>query len=418
MKNIQKNNLFGNLKNPFKKRKKEDHLNSFKTTEVIFLLIITCLISLLMGMIIEDGQNKGNSEIIKDEALNEFIDNYEYVVHNYYKTVDKKDLIAGAIDGMMDSLGDEYSTFLEEDSSNAFNVRLEGSYEGIGVEIYNDLDGNIVVLSVLDNSPAQEAGIQSNDIIISIDNQNLENKPTTELTNYVKRHDKENYTIDVLRGGEKLSFSLSRKQITIQSISTKIFEKNDKKVGYLYVSIFSNNTAEQFKEAIRNLENDGIDSLIIDVRENSGGHLTTVVDMLSSLLDSSKIIYQIEKKEEVEKYYSKGKITKTYPIVVLQNKGSASASELLSAALKESYGAKVVGETSYGKGTVQELVRLSNGDSYKFTTKKWLTPNGNWIHEKGVIPDIEISLDENYMNHPSDETDLQLQKALEVITSS
>lgn len=400
-----------------KRKKKDNSFNNFKTTEVIFLLVITCIISLIMGILIEGNRNKTDLEVIKDEALNEFIENYEYVVENYYSDVDKEKLLSGAINGMMSSLEDEYSTFLEQESSNTFNVRLEGSYEGIGVEIYNDYEGNIVVLSVLENSPAEEAGIQPNDILKSIDDQSLENTATTDLTNYIKQNAKESYVLNVLRGEETLTFTLKRKQITIQSVSTKTFLKNDKKVGYLYISIFSNNTADQFKTAIESLEEENIDSLIIDVRENSGGHLTAAVDMLSILLDSSKIIYQIEQKGDITKYYSEGNVTKDYPIVVLQNSGSASASELLSAALKESYGAKVVGETSYGKGTVQELVQLSNGDSYKFTTKKWLTPDGNWIHEKGVTPDVVVSLDENYANNPSDETDTQLQKALEIITA-
>ena len=137
--------------------------------------------------------------------------------------------------------------------------------------------------------------------------------------------------------------------------------------------------------------------------------------MLSCLLDSSKIIYQIENKGEVTKYYSKGNTTKTYPIVVLQNNGSASASELLSAALKEEYGATIIGENSYGKGTVQELISLQDGIQYKITTKKWLTPKGNWINGTGVSVDIEEKLSEEYRQNPTDENDNQLQKAIEYL---
>lgn len=159
------------------------------------------------------------------------------------------------------------------------------------------------------------------------------------------------------------------------------------------------------------MEKQNIDGLILDVRDNSGGHLTTVVDILSNFLDSKNVIYQTETKTETKKFYSKGKENKTYPIVVLQNASSASASELLSIALQEQYGATVIGEDSYGKGTVQELV--TTGDTeYKFTTKKWLSPKGNWIHEKGVTPDINVSLDTIYYDDPTEENDNQLQAAL------
>ena len=166
---------------------------------------------------------------------------------------------------------------------------------------------------------------------------------------------------------------------------------------------------------MKTLEKQNIDSLIIDVRENTGGHLTTAVSLLSNFLDSKHVIYQIEKDNKTTKYYSKGKVQKKYPIVVLQNENSASASELLSAALKEEYGATIVGKTSFGKGTVQEVVSLSNGDTYKFTTKKWLTPKGNWIHKKGIAPDIEVNLSEKYQENPVEENDNQLQAAIDYL---
>ena len=144
--------------------------------------------------------------------------------------------------------------------------------------------------------------------------------------------------------------------------------------------------------------------------------MTTASNIVSLFLDSSNIIYQTEKEDQIEKFYSSGKETKKYPVVVLQNSASASASELLSSALKEQYGAKVVGTVSFGKGTVQELITLSDGTEYKFTTKKWLTPKGNWIHKKGVEPDYEVDLEEKYFENPTDENDTQLQKAIEVLT--
>lgn len=388
--------------------------NTFKTTEVLFLIILTAMISLLVGYLLN---NKNINLSSNDANLKEIIDNYNYIVENYYETIDKSKVVSGAIDGMINSLGDEYSQLLEEDTSSNFYINLEGSYDGIGIEITNDDDHNIVIVGVLENSPAEKAGLKSGDIVKQIDDKSFENCDIKELTQYIKENSQKSYHIVVLRDNNEMEFDISKDEVTIKSVLSKVFEKENKKIGYIYISVFSNSTSKQFKSALKELETQNIDSLIIDVRENSGGHLTTAVSLLSNFLDSSHVIYQTEKNGKKTKFYSTGDRTKKYSIVVLQNGNSASASELLSSTLKEEYGATVIGETSYGKGTIQEVVNLKNGDTYKFTTKKWLTPKGNWIHEKGVEPDIKVSLDENYQNNPSDETDNQLQTAIDYLSN-
>lgn len=386
---------------------------NFNSKEVIFLLIVTCLISLAIGNAI--NIDKKNLEQPIDENLTEFEQNYQYIIDNYYEEVDKAKLIKGAIEGMVNSLGDDYSIAITDDMSNNFNIKLTGSYSGLGIEIVNDQSYNIYISDVIEGSPAEKAGLKVLDKIIRIDEIEFTGKKTTELTNYIKESNKEKYIIKVERDNKEETFELTRETIEIKSVYSEIKNIDNQKIGYVYISIFASNTSTQFKNAIEELEKEGINSLIIDVRSNTGGHLTSVVDMLSCLLDSSKIIYQIENKGEVTKYYSKGNTTKTYPIVVLQNNGSASASELLSAALKEEYGATIIGENSYGKGTVQELISLQDGIQYKITTKKWLTPKGNWINGTGVSVDIEEKLSEEYKQNPSDENDNQLQKAIEYL---
>ena len=386
---------------------------NFNSKEVIFLLIVTCLISLAIGNSINIDKKSLEQPI--DENLTEFEQNYQYIIDNYYEEVDKAKLIKGAIEGMVNSLGDDYSIAITDDMSNNFNIKLTGSYSGLGIEIVNDQSYNIYISDVIEGSPAEKAGLKVLDKIISIDEIEFTGKKTTELTNYIKESNKEKYIIKVERDNKEETFELTRETIEIKSVYSEIKNIDNQKIGYVYISIFASNTSTQFKNAIEELEKEGINSLIIDVRSNTGGHLTSVVDMLSCLLDSSKIIYQIENKGEVTKYYSKGNTTKTYPIVVLQNNGSASASELLSAALKEEYGATIIGENSYGKGTVQELISLQDGIQYKITTKKWLTPKGNWINGTGVSVDIEEKLSEEYKQNPSDENDNQLQKAIEYL---
>lgn len=393
-----------------RKKTKKFNKNSFSSIEVIFLIIVAALVGIGVGFFL----NKNNYKNYSDEE-NEIIKNYNYILNNYYKKIDKSKLVSGAVDGMLNTLDDDYAELLSQENDSSIYMSLQGSYDGIGIEIYNDENNNIVVLGVLEDSPALKAGIQKGDIIKKVDETLFQNRNIKELTSYIKNNDNKEYNVVVLRNGEEINLVVEKKTVTIKSVLSKVIEKEDKKIGYIYISIFSNTTFFQFKSALNELEKNGIDSLIIDVRENSGGHLSTAVSILSNFLDNKKVIYQIEKNNKKTKYYSDGVETKTYPIVVIQNGNSASASELLASALKESYGATIVGETSYGKGTVQELNSLTNGDSYKFTTKKWLTPKGNWIDEKGIKPDIEVKLSEDYINNPSDETDNQLNAAIDFL---
>ena len=243
----------------------------------------------------------------------------------------------------------------------------------------------------------------------------MENTATADFVNMVAQSNDNKFDIKVKRNNQELTFTLIREKIELNSVFADIYETNDKKIGYINVSIFAGNTYKQFKSKLEELETEEVDSLIIDLRNNTGGHLTAVESMLELFMDSNYIIYQTEDKYGVEKKYSDGNNTKTYPIVILTNAISASASEVMAAALSENLNATIIGETTYGKGTVQELKELSSGQQYKFTTKKWLTPKGNWINEVGIKPDIEVSLNENYYNNPTSDNDNQLQKALEFL---
>ena len=385
----------------------------FGNKEVVFLIIVTCLISLIVGYSLN---NKNNKDTLEDETLKEFIDTYNEILNKYYENIDRKELLNGAVNGMLSTL-DKYSTVVDKTENENFYLTLEGSYNGIGVEIvkYNK---NITVVGVLENSPASRAGLQAGDIIRKIDDKDLTDKETSDLSDYVRKNSKKNkYTLVIERNSESLTYEIEKENVIIKSVLSEIIEKENKKIGYIYISIFSNTTASQFIKQLDELEKKGIDSLIIDVRENTGGHLSTLISMLSKMLAEDKVMYQINKNDEITKYYSMGKENKTYPIVVIQNKNSASASELFAISLRENLGAVVVGETSYGKGTIQEYNYLSNGDMYKYTTKKWLSPNGNYINEKGVVPDIEVSLDDTYNNDPTDENDNQLQTAINQIVN-
>lgn len=388
--------------------------NSFSTLEVVILIFISVIVSLVIGFVVTSKFTKGNL-YEKDKNIKKFIKNYNYIIDNYYEDVDKKQLINNAIKGMLDSLDDDYSYLIGEDDSDTFDIQLEGEYQGIGIEIIGYTNGEIVVHNVFEDSPAKEAGLEKNDIIKKIDEIDCTNKNVTEISKYIREGNKKEFIFEIERDSETKKISVTRNKVTIKSVDSKIIEKDGKKVGYIRIGIFSNIAYKQFKNELGKLEENKIDSLIIDVRDNTGGHLSTAVNIISLFLDSKHVIYQTETKGIVKKYYSNGDVTKKYPIVILQNGNSASASEMLSAALKEEYGAITVGETSYGKGTVQELLDLDDDVEYKITTKKWLTPKGNWINKKGVSVDVEVSLSEEYIENPSEDNDNQLIKALEEI---
>lgn len=385
-------------------------LPTFKTKEVVFLLLITAIISLIMGGIVTYNVTLKGTNV--DSELAEFIKNYDYITNNYYGDVDKNELIDSAISGMLNTL-DKNSTYVGSDDDN-FSIYLEGSYEGTGIQVYNDENNNIVIYSVFDDTSASKAGLKAGDVIIRLNDKDTTNMSIADFSSLVKKQ-KGKFKITYKRDDEEKTVSLKASKVELKSVYSETIEKNDKKIGYIQMSIFANNTYEQFKKALSNLENENMNGLIIDLRSNSGGHLSSAEEIISLFLDSSHPIYQIKTKDSLNTYYSLGKETKKYKIVILIDKNSASASEVTTSALTEQYGAVTVGEKSYGKGTVQELQSLNDGEQYKLTTKSWLTSKGKVIDGKGIEPDYKVSLDEKYYDEPSFDNDNQLQKAIELI---
>ena len=385
-------------------------LPTFKTKEVVFLLLITAIISLIMGGIVTYNVTLKGTNV--DSELAEFIKNYDYITNNYYGDVDKNELIDSAISGMLNTL-DKNSTYVGSDDDN-FSIYLEGSYEGTGIQVYNDENNNIVIYSVFDDTSASKAGLKAGDVIIRLNDKDTTNMSIADFSSIVKKQ-KGKFKITYKRDDEEKTVSLKVSKVELKSVYSETIEKNDKKIGYIQMSIFANNTYEQFKKALSNLENENMNGLIIDLRSNSGGHLSSAEEIISLFLDSSHPIYQIKTKDSLNTYYSLGKETKKYKIVILIDKNSASASEVVTSALTEQYGAVTVGEKSYGKGTVQELQSLNDGEQYKLTTKSWLTSKGKVIDGKGIEPDYKVSLDEKYYDEPSFDNDNQLQKAIELI---
>ena len=391
-----------------------DTNNTFKTSEVVVIVIITIIISLAMGGIFVYKLFGVYSGHKVESELQDFIDNYQYIIDNYNGEIDKEEMLDAALEGMLGTL-DKNSTYLDADSTSNFNIYLEGSYEGMGIEVYNDEEDNIVINQVFANSSADKAGLQAGDIITKLNGENVKGLTTTKFKNRLSKIDGD-IIITYLRDDKEQNAKVSVDKINLQSVTSKTFSRNGQKVGYIYVSIFASNTYKQFKDKLEDLQNENIDSLIIDLRSNSGGYLSVAGNILSLFLDSSHPIYQIQKDGNSVKYYSEGSKTLKLDIAVLVNSGSASASEIVTSALKEQYGATVIGQTTYGKGTVQELQSLPNGDKYKLTTKNWLTSKGIWVDQKGITPDIVVGLSEEYAKNKTDDNDNQLQTAIDELT--
>ncbi len=401
------------------KKEKTNNKNNksiFNTAQVVTIALSTAIISIIMGIVLAESVFLDKNEGTKySEEITNFIKEYEKVKENYYQDIDDKDAMKNALQGVINSL-DDYSTVVDDSLSNTLTTRLQGTYQGFGIEIANDADKNIIVVSVMDNSPAKEAGMQPGDVIKKINNEEIKELTTTEFVTKVKNSKETKFTLLVERDSKSVELKLERKLVTLDSVATEVYERNNKKVGYIYVSLFAYNTDVQFSQALEKLEKQGIDSLIVDLRYNTGGHLTAVENMMSEFLDKSHVIYQIESKKGTKKYYSKTDKKRDYKVVVLVNNSSASASEMFTATMKEEYGATIMGVTTFGKGTVQEVTDSNSDVQYKLTTKKWLTPKGNWINKKGIKPTIEVKLDVKDETSFTVEEDNQLQSAIDYLT--
>lgn len=404
---IKNKKIFDREKN--KKGEKE----SYTSKEVMIVMIFSIGIGFLMCFgCISIITGKNYLAVTKD--LKKVVDTYYAIVDNYYGNLDKKVLIDGAVEGMISSVGDTFTSYSDADTTDTFNETISGSYEGIGCSVASFEDGTIKVVSIFDNSPSSKAGLEVNDIITKVDGESYEGKSSVDISNYIKNSGKNKVVLTVKRNDEEKDITINLGKVEIPYVSGEVFENNDKKIGYINISLFSSNSYDQFKNKLKEIETQNIDGLIIDVRNNSGGYLTSVTDICNLFLKKGDIIYQLEDSKGKVKKKDTTKEKRNYKVVVLINGGSASASEILASAIKESYGGEVVGTNSYGKGTVQQTKKLLDGSMIKYTTQKWLTPNGNSINEVGVVPTKEVVLDDKYLEEPTKENDNQLQEAIKL----
>ena len=395
---------------------KDNKITTFRLWEVIIITLISSLVmSLSTGYVVFRG-NKLNNNPNNSKELNEIIASYNNIVNNYYNDIDETALVDAALNGMLKYLEDPYTTYLNETNTSILTNSLKGTYEGIGIAVNSNENNEIVIREVFEDTPASEAGLKVNDIITKINNTDLTDGTATDAVNIIKESTTNEIKIEIKRDNEIKNIIIEKKSLIYPSVYKDIFNHNNQKIGYLSFTTFSDTIYEQFNKALKSLEESNINSLIIDLRGNSGGYLVQATKIAEIFLNKGKVIYSLESKNDLEVVKDTTDENCDYKVFILINKGSASAAEVLASALKYSYNATLIGTKSYGKGKVQKTSKLTDGTMYKYTAAKWLTPNGNCIDEVGLTPDIEVELNENYTDNPTFENDNQLQKAIEEIS--
>jgi len=385
----------------------------FSYPEMVIIMVIAILFGFLIGNVVSFTKKETTNSSVPSE-LKEFVDTYNDIVNNYYDKVNKEELIDAGIKGMINYLDDPYATYFDGTSSTNFNQTLEGNYEGVGIEV--TLDNNKVkITKVFADTPAKKAGIKVGDYITKVNGESVEGKSLSDVVSLIKNAKNKEVEITITRDNQEKAMKVTRTTVDMPYTSSKVYEENGKKIGYLKIEMFSNNITKQVKKELESLKKKNIDKLVIDARDNPGGYLTQVTEILSLFMTKKDVIYQLQTKNNKEKVYStSSKATYSYPVVVLINENSASASEILASAFKETYNAEIVGVNSYGKGTVQKTGDLNNGDTIKYTVQKWLTPKGNWINEKGVTPTKEVKLELKENEPLTEDNDNQLKAAIEL----
>lgn len=380
----------------------------FNLYEVILIIIVTAAVSAVsVGAIMTNIKKKNNpsalcSYVTNDEYLTEFVDVYKTIKDKYYSDVNSENMLNAAEEAMINYLGDKYTNYLSNNEFNDMIDNLNESYKGIGIS----LNGRIVK-DVIENSPASRAEIIAGDEIVNYNNNDITNMSDEELSELINNDNSEVINLTIKRNEFLLEFSLKKEDIENKAVVGERIEDTD--IGYIYIKNFSINANELFKKELSKLESSGINSLIIDVREDGGGYLSAAENIASIFLQKGKVIYSLKANNKEFKYKDETDESKSIPVVVLINEHSASASEVLAAALKDSYGATLVGNKSYGKGKVQQVINLSSGDSVKYTSSLWLTPAGICIDGIGISPDYLVSSQgENII-------DYQLNKAIELL---
>lgn len=402
---------------------KEDKLQ--KIYKIIMLVALTAFLTFLATTIgiyeyIEQGNNdrfivlnssNKNSELEKSlESIQAIIDRY------YLGEQNEEKLIEGAIEGYVQALGDQYTEYITADEMQEYQEQILGNFVGIGIYMIANEEYNLIqVLSPIKDSPAYEAGILPGDLILNVDGVEYKATDMTVAANKIKGEEGTKVKIKILRDNKELEFELTRRKVITNPIEEEVIDKN---IGYLAVTSFDKGTGEEFKTKFEDLKSKNIKSLIIDLRNNGGGLVSEALEIADYIIEKGQnLLVTVDKNNNEEITKAKQEPIINMPIVVLVNENTASASEILAGALKDSEKATLIGTKTYGKGVIQQILTLQDGSGLKITVEEYFTPSRNKINKIGIEPDEFIELPENLKNSIIVERkdDLQLNRAIEIL---
>lgn len=331
-----------------------------------------------------------NDKYAKAEQL------WNIVKDGFYQEISDEQIEEGMYKGIFEGTGDIYSGYMNESEWSAWETSMTGEFEGVGVTFMQNEEGEYVVISTVEGSPAEKAGLLPGDILTKVDGEEYTN--STEMSMAIRGDSGTDVQVTYLRDGEENTVTMTREKIESQTVKSSVLDGN---IGLIEVSAFEMKTSEDFEAALKDLESKGVKGLIIDLRNNGGGLVNESVEIADMLLDEGTVMYTEDQKGNREYAYTeKGRTS--LPYVVLVNENTASASEILSAAIQDNAGGKIIGTVTFGKGVIQNSAPLGNGTGYKLTVLQYFSPNGNKIHGVGITPDIEVEGE-----------DEQMQKAIE-----
>lgn len=396
-----------------KKKKKSGFGKGFASGAVVMAVVCISVFVLTSGV---RGLSAGsgvldNSTKTKIQSLAQFIQS------NYYEDVDTETLQEGLYAGLFENL-DVYSQYYTADEAKElFETNVSGTYCGIGASLQQDAETKTVtVMHVYDGSPAQESGLKEGDVIVSADDYDASSMDLSEFITHVRGEEDTQVHLVIARSGESenLEFDITRKNLVLPTVTSQMLKNN---TGYIQVTEFTEHTTEQFEEALQTLQDQGMTALIVDLRSNPGGMLTSVCDMLDDILPKGLLVYTEDRSGNREDYNSTDDKSLDLPLAVLVNGNSASASEIFAGAIQDRKAGTIVGTTTYGKGVVQSILSLKDGSAFKLTTSRYFTPDGTCIQGIGITPDVELEYE---FTGPEDATysvdyDNQIQKALEIL---
>ncbi|MBE6021310.1 MAG: S41 family peptidase [Clostridiales bacterium] len=336
---------------------------------------------------------------------------YDFLEANYYEDLNEEDLALGMYKGLFEGTGDPYTKYLTKEERESQEKYFSGEFDGVGVSMNASEEGYIQIISVMDDSPAKKAGVKDGDIIVAVDDVRYSGEELSQAAEALRGPKGTKVKMTVSRDGEIMHFELKRAPIEDVSVYSNVIENN---IGYIRITSFVANTSELFEEELASLEKKNVSGLVIDIRSNGGGLVNESVEIADMLMNEGVVVYAEDGKGEKTYYKTKdGRTPLKY--VVLVNKGTASASEILAAGIQCNEEGTVLGETTFGKGIIQKSWRLTNGDGAEITIAQYFTSNGEVIHKKGITPDVVSELKEEDIENGVVVNDRQLQKAIEVL---